>query len=88
MGDHLFKVSTVVTSTITATISTTTTTNNTYTTTTTTTTGHCNDELWGLATHPTKPFFATTGDDYYLRFFDIRSRRCIGSVKIGKCSVV
>ena len=24
---------------------------------------HCNDELWGLATHPCKPEFCTVGDD-------------------------
>jgi hypothetical protein len=23
--------------------------------------GHCNDELWGLATHPTQPLYCTTG---------------------------
>lgn len=23
--------------------------------------GHCNDELWGLATHPTKPEYCTVG---------------------------
>ena len=48
--------------------------------------GHCNDELWGLACHPKLPFFATTGDDTFLRFFDIQSRRCMASVKMGVIS--
>jgi WD40 repeat protein len=31
---------------------------------------HCNDELWGLATHPSIPEFASAGDDKTLRIFD------------------
>lgn len=45
--------------------------------------GHCNDELWGLATHPTLPQFCTTGDDKTLRFFSITDRKMIQAVPLG-----
>jgi len=35
---------------------------------------HCNDELWGLATHPSRPEYCTVGDDKTLRFFGIHER--------------
>lgn len=45
--------------------------------------GHCNDELWGCATHPTKPFFATVGDDKTLRFFSIQEKRMLKMLPLG-----
>ena len=39
---------------------------------------HCNDELWGLATHPRKPQYCTVGDDKTMRFFDVHTKRMIG----------
>jgi microtubule-associated protein-like 6 len=41
--------------------------------------GHCDNELWGLATHPTLPEFCTVGDDRYLRIFDIHTRKVTSS---------
>lgn len=35
--------------------------------------GHCNDELWGVATHPSLPEYCTVGDDKTLRFYDLHS---------------
>jgi WD40 repeat protein len=35
--------------------------------------GHFKDELWGLSWHPTKPEFATVGDDAMLRIWDAKS---------------
>ena len=32
--------------------------------------GHYQDELWGLATHPTRPEYCTVGDDRTLRVWD------------------
>ena len=45
--------------------------------------GHCNDELWGLATHPTLPLFCTTGDDKTLRFFSVTTRSMLQAVPLG-----
>lgn len=39
---------------------------------------HCNDELWGLATHPHKPQYCTVGDDKTMRFFDVHTKRMVG----------
>ena len=37
--------------------------------------GHCEHELWGLATHPNKPhIFATSGDDNTVRVWNTASR--------------
>ena len=41
---------------------------------------HCNDELWGVATHPTEPQYCSVGDDKTLRFYDLHSRTMIGDV--------
>jgi WD40 repeat protein len=49
--------------------------------------GHCNDEVWGLATHPTRPEYATTGDDKTLRFFATRqTHQQIAAVPLGNMS--
>lgn len=44
---------------------------------------HCNDELWGVATHPSRPEFCTVGDDKTLRFFNVRSKSMIAVVPLG-----
>ena len=38
-------------------------------------TGHCKDELWGLAVNPVKNEYATVGDDATLRIWDIATTR-------------
>ena len=48
--------------------------------------GHCNDELWGLATHPLGTEFCTVGDDKTLKFWDAKSRNMKGSVCLGGMS--
>jgi hypothetical protein len=45
--------------------------------------GHCNDELWGLATHPTRPLYCSVGDDRSLRFWDIGERAMVQAVSLG-----
>ena len=45
--------------------------------------GHCADELWGLAMHPTKPEFATVGDDHTLRIWDLDSRTLVKRADLG-----
>lgn len=32
---------------------------------------HCNDELWGVATHPTRPEYCTVGENITCRFYNI-----------------
>jgi len=44
---------------------------------------HCNNELWGLATHPFLPEYCTAGDDKSLRFYDIHSKQPLGIIPIG-----
>lgn len=39
--------------------------------------GHCNDELWGLGTHPRLPVYCTVGDDKTMRIFDLHSREML-----------
>jgi echinoderm microtubule-associated protein-like 6 len=39
--------------------------------------GHATGELWGLATHPTRDEFATSGDDKTLRIWSIRTNEMI-----------
>lgn len=47
---------------------------------------HCNDELWGVATHPTKPEYVTVGDDKTLRFFCIKDKKMLRVVPLGLIS--
>ena len=44
--------------------------------------GHYDNELWGLSGHPTKPIFATYGQDSLLAIWDISSKSMIKSTKI------
>ncbi|RHY56705.1 hypothetical protein DYB38_001737 [Aphanomyces astaci] len=44
--------------------------------------GHSVDELWGLATHPTKQEAATVGDDRWLRVWDLVTRTVLRSVRL------
>jgi WD40 repeat protein/Ca2+-binding EF-hand superfamily protein len=40
--------------------------------------GHCTDELWGLAMHPTNPdLLATSGDDRTVRVWSVKRRRML-----------
>ena len=39
--------------------------------------GHCADELWGLAMHPTQPKYYTAGDDKSIRAWDAQKRRLL-----------
>jgi WD40 repeat protein len=45
--------------------------------------GHCNNELWGLACHPTKPTFITVGDDKTLKKWSIHDKRLLLSAGLG-----
>ena len=36
---------------------------------------HCQDELWGLAVHPSENLFYSVGQDYMLAIWDIKTRR-------------
>ena len=47
---------------------------------------HCNDELWGVATHPRKPEYVTVGDDKTMRFYSIKDRVLIRAVPLGLIS--
>lgn len=47
---------------------------------------HCNDELWGIAEHPTKPEFCSVGDDKTLRFFDIATKTMKKVISLGHIS--
>ena len=45
--------------------------------------GHFQDQLWGLATHPkTAHIFATSGDDYTVRVWDMKSHRMLKKVRL------
>jgi WD40 repeat protein len=52
--------------------------------------GHT-DEVWGLATHPTKPVMAVAGDDMVVRVWDFKAKkvllkvRCKAAVKVCCC---
>jgi len=45
--------------------------------------GHADDELWGLAVHPTRPTYCTVGDDKTMRLWDCHSRRMLHCVPLG-----
>ncbi|CAM9595450.1 unnamed protein product [Chrysoparadoxa australica] len=45
--------------------------------------GHCKDELWGLAAHPTQEEYCTAGDDHMLRLWSVRDREMIAGGDIG-----
>ena len=47
---------------------------------------HCNDELWGVATHPTKPEYVTVGDDKTMRFYSLRDKVLLRAVPLGLIS--
>lgn len=42
--------------------------------------GHCNDELWGLACHPTKPQYITVGDDKTLKKWSVHDKKLVVSI--------
>jgi len=46
--------------------------------------GHCRDELWGLAMHPTKAEYCTVGDDRTVRVWDAKTRTKIKQVKLNE----
>jgi len=46
--------------------------------------GHCNDELWGIATHPTLPYFCTVGDDKSLKFYSINTNNQLACIPLGQ----
>ena len=39
--------------------------------------GHCKDELWGLAVHPTQEEFCTVGDDKTLRVWGLKDHKML-----------
>lgn len=44
-------------------------------------TGHCTDEVWGLAPHPTNPdIFITCGDDKTVRLWSVSRKRQLAMV--------
>lgn len=48
--------------------------------------GHGTRELWGLATHPTKEQFVTSGDDATIRLWDAKSFSLLRTVKMDTAS--
>lgn len=44
--------------------------------------GHSGEELWGMAPHPMKDLFATTGDDSILRVWDVYTHVCNSTVTL------
>jgi WD40 repeat protein len=48
--------------------------------------GHADGELWGLATHPSKPQYATAGDDSAVKVWDASTRTSVSSGKLGSAA--
>ena len=49
--------------------------------------GHCSDEVWGLAPHPTDPdLYLTSGDDHTVRLWTVRDRAQIAMVPVETMS--
>ena len=48
--------------------------------------GHGCRELWGLATHPTKDEFLTSGDDATIRVWDAKSYTVLRTIKVDTAS--
>jgi microtubule-associated protein-like 6 len=48
--------------------------------------GHCNNELWGLSTHPLLPEYCTVGDDKTLRIFSVLTKNMLACVPLGVVS--
>ncbi|RDD40098.1 Echinoderm microtubule-associated protein-like 6 [Trichoplax sp. H2] len=51
--------------------------------------GHCEGELWGLATHPSEHICCTVGDDRSVRIWDLTNRRLKNFRKLrkpGRCA--
>jgi microtubule-associated protein-like 6 len=48
--------------------------------------GHGCRDLWGLATHPTKDEFVTSGDDATIRVWDAKSYSIIKTIKVDTAS--
>jgi microtubule-associated protein-like 6 len=44
--------------------------------------GHYRDELWGLAIHPSKPEYATVGDDKFVRIWSMEDNKCIKKTEL------
>ena len=44
--------------------------------------GHCTNGLWGLAVHPSRPEFATVGDDQTVRVWDTHTKKLIKMAKL------
>lgn len=44
---------------------------------------HFNEELWGLAAHPTSPEFCSVGDDKTLRIYHLHKRRLLHVTQLG-----
>lgn len=47
---------------------------------------HGSRELWGLATHPTKPQFVTSGDDMTIRLWDAKSFTVTKTLRVDTAS--
>jgi WD40 repeat protein len=45
--------------------------------------GHAKGELWGLASSPCAPEYATVGDDGMIRIWDVYSHNCLRAASLG-----